>query len=100
MTLAEIYASGAGHFMAAEEFEEAKITLVDNTPEEITAAAMEMAGYFAVPGFTSYGGTGTELLAQRDFWDAFPRSNSTYNQRPLHGKINMRIGAEFLKGYQ
>ena len=87
MTPAEIYKSGAGHFMRAEEFADAGITLVDNTPEEITAAALEMAD-------------GLSQDDQSAFWDAFPRSNSTYTKGPLHGKINMRIGAEFLKGYQ
>ena len=28
------------------------------------------------------------------------RSLSKYNQKPLHGEIRMRIGAEFLRGYQ
>ena len=90
MTFAEIIASGAGHFMRAEEFEDAGITLVDNTPEEIAAVALEMADrvFYQM----------TEP-AQR-FWDAYPRGVSQPRQRPLHGKINMRIGAEFLKGYQ
>ena len=96
MTLSEIYASGAGHFMAAEQFEEAKITLVDNTPEEITAVAMEMDDLVSGNGYFH----GYEREYNVEFWKAFPRSNSTYNQRPLHGKINMRIGSEFLKGYQ
>ncbi len=86
MTPAEIYASGAGHFMRADEFEDAGITLVDNTPEEIMAAALEMADGFGD--------------SDQEFWRTFPRSNSAYNSRPLHGEIRMRIGAEFLKGYQ
>ena len=87
MTLAEIYESKAGHFMAADEFEEAGITLVDNTPEEITAAAMEMA-------------YGLSTEDQSAFWRDFPRGSSAFNERPLHGEIRMRIGREFLKGYQ
>ena len=92
MTFAEIIASGAGHFMAAEQFEEAGITLVDNTPAEITEVAMEMA--------TRLEHNMDDTAHQAHFWDAYPRSNSTYNDRPLHGKINMRIGREFLRGYQ
>ena len=87
MTFAEIIASGAGQFMQAEQYAEAGITLVDNTPEEITAAALEMAG-------------GLATNAQSAFWDAYPRGVDAVRKRPLHGKINMRIGAEFLKGYQ
>ena len=87
MTVDEIVASGAGHFMRADEFEEAGITLVDNTPEEIAQVAIEMADGIATDD-------------QSAFWQAFPRSVSKYNNRPLHGEIRMRIGAEFLKGYQ
>ena len=87
MTAAEIWASGAGGFMRTEEYEEAGITLVDNSPEEILAAAEEMAD-----------GLSTE--DQSDFWRTFPRSISPYTQTPLHGEIRMRIGREFLKGYQ
>ncbi len=86
MTLAEIYASGAGHFLRAEQFEDEGITLVDNTPEEIAQAAIEMAD-------------GLSTDDQSAFWTAFPRSNSTYTGGPLHGEIRMRIGSEFLKGY-
>ena len=87
MTLKEIYDSGAGHFMDAQNFADAGITLVDNTPEEITAVALEMAAWIDVGD-------------QDAFWREFPRGVSTVNKRPLHGKINMRIGREFLKGYQ
>ena len=90
MTLAEIYASKCGHFMRAEQFADAGITLVDNTPEEIAQVAIEMAD----------GGSIAFDVEQDKFWNAFPRGVSEYNNRPLHGKINMRIGAEFLKGYQ
>ena len=92
MTLAEIYASGAGHFMRADQFADAGITLVDNTPEEIKAVALEMA--------TNITFTLNILEKQDEFWDAFPRGVSEFNKRPLHGEIRMRIGAEFLRGYQ
>lgn len=95
MTVAEIVASGAGHFMRADEFEGAGITLVDNTPEEITAAALEMAESVQPYPFKEY----SLPDYQADFWDTFPRSVSTHNDKPLHGEIRMRIGREFLKGY-
>ena len=92
MTPAEIYASGAGHFLTAGEFADAGITLVDNTPEEITAVALEMADR---PLYLS-----GNQKAQSAFWQAFPRGVSAFNNRPLHGEIRMRIGAKFLRGYQ
>lgn len=88
MTPAEIYASGAGKFMRADEFEEAGITLVDNTPAEIKAVVEEM-----VVCIEDY------AASRQAFWDTFPRSTSPYTGTPLHGKIRMRIGREFLKAY-
>ena len=100
MTLVEIYESKAGHFMAAQEFVDAGITLVDNTPDEITAVALEMADNAPFTNDTLWYGNYNNYENQSAFWDKFPRGTSAYNERPLHGKINMRIGAEFLKGYQ
>ena len=86
MTPTEIWASGAGQFMRAEEYVEAGITLVDNTPEELKTAAEEMAD-------------GLSTDDQSAFWRDFPRSISPYTRTPIHGEIRMRIGCEFLKGY-
>lgn len=97
MTPAEIWASGAGQFMRAEEYVEAGITLVDNTPEEIEEVAKEMAVKVHTPLMyfdPKY------LYNQSDFWKDFPRSISPYTHTPLHGEIRMRIGSDFLRGYQ
>lgn len=87
MTPAEIWTSGAGQFMRADEYEQAGIKLVDNTVQEITDATLEMTD-----------GLSTE--DQSAFWSIFPRSISPYTQTPLHGEIRMRIGREFLREYQ
>ena len=88
MTLAEIFGSGAGQFTAAQQFAAAGITLQDNSPEEIRAAVVEQLE-----------GVGSE--PQPEFWDAFPlQAISPYNGEPLHGQPRMRIGREFLKGYE
>lgn len=100
MTMAEIYASGAGHFMRAEEFEQEGITLVDNTPEEIEAAAVEMAQRIEDAQATNKYWTADDTERQDAFWQAFPRGISAYNSRPLHGRINMRVGREFLKALE
>lgn len=96
MTPKEIYESGAGQFMRADQYEEAGITLVDNTPDEIKAVVMEMAD--------TYNGS-DKLWPIEDwdriykFWQYFPRSISPYTQAPLHGEIRLRIGREFLISY-
>lgn len=89
MTLAEIYASGAGNFMRAEQFPDAGITLVDNTPAEIADVVREMCGYDSSEAHKE----------QTEFWSTFPRRISEHTGGPLHGEIRMRIGADFLSGY-
>ena len=89
MTPAQIWASRAGQFMRAEEYEAAGITLVDNTPEEIAEAALEMEQHWR----------GDLPQEPQDFWRSFPNSVSPYTRRYLHGQIRMRIGREFLRGY-
>ena len=98
MMFQEIIDSGAGHFMRTEQFEEAGIKLVDNTPEEIKTVALEMADGIPDSWISDY--MIGKTSAQSAFWDKFPRSMSQYNNRPLHGEIRMRIGAEFLRQYQ
>ena len=88
MTFKEIIESNAGKFMRADQFKEAGITLVDNTPEEILTVVQEMESGVHGPDED-----------QKKFWKDFPLSISEYNNTPLHGAIKMRIGSEFLKGY-
>ena len=87
MSFQEIIASGAGQFMRAEDFQQAGIKLVDNTPEEIRDAVLEMA-------------SGLSTEPQEEFWKAYPRSISPYNGKPLHGEIRIRVGQKFLEGYE
>jgi len=91
MSLQEIWDSKCGQFMSSDQFKEAGISLVDNTQDEIARAAVEMVAI--VEGWA-------ELKDQSWFWKQFPRSISTYNSRPLHGEIRMRIGEKFLEGYE
>jgi putative glycosyltransferase (TIGR04372 family) len=90
MSVAEIVESGAGQFMASKQFADAGIALVDNTPEEIRALALQME--YELKNRTS-------SIEQAEFWEKFPKSVSPYNSKPLHGKMVLRIGREFLKGY-
>lgn len=86
MTLDEMWASGCGNFMQADQFKEAGITLVDNTWQEIMDTVLEMVE--------------PSIEDQAWFWEKFPRAFTPYNRQPIHGEIRMRIGTEFLKGYQ
>ena len=89
MTVREIVDSGMGLMTFGGEFEKAGITLENNTPQEIFELAMEMADRDQ--------GISIEQ-PQTGFWGAFP--NSVVNGKPLHGKMVLRIGREFLKANQ
>lgn len=87
MSVAEIVASGAGLFSQSAQFEQAGIKLIENTPEEIRDAALEMVQW---PDQTP---------EQREFWKRYPRNASPATGQPLHGEVRLRIGREFLRAY-
>ena len=87
MTFREILDSGAGQFMAAQQFVNAGITLEDNTTQEIVDVVNEMAD----------GISDDDHLA---FWSQYPlKAISPYNGKPIHGADRVSVGREFLKGY-
>jgi putative glycosyltransferase (TIGR04372 family) len=86
MTFREILESGAGRFLLSEQYEQCGIELIENTPEEITALAIEMDERLKGKWQTT---EEDEILQQR-FW-------ALYKPSELHGKIVSRIGAEFLR---
>ena len=90
MSFKEIIEAEVGQAMQYMVYDEKKITLHENTPEELTVVVSEMCDYIE----------GRIPQEQFEFWKAFPRSISPYNGKPLHGEIKMRIGREFLKGYE
>ena len=95
MTLEEIYATESSMALHAAQYQAEGIKLVDNTAQEIANVVREME--MRVSGSAAH--RDWYPLAQAAFWQQFPRSLSPYTQRPLHGEIRMRIGAEFLKQY-
>lgn len=91
LTPEEIVKCGAGMFSRTEQYEQANIVLIENSPAEILEVAQEMVERLE----TGFGYS----VAQDEFWDEFPRSKSPYNGLPLHGDIRLRIGAKFLERY-
>lgn len=86
MGFRELFNSGVGRFFRTELFEEHEIEVIDNTPEEIFAVAIEMDE--RLKGLWTTSEVDEEL--QKRFWDLFPESE-------LHGVIRSRVGAEFLR---
>jgi putative glycosyltransferase (TIGR04372 family) len=94
MQPSEIAASGAGLFSRSEQYNEAGITLIENTPEEIRDVALEMV--FRLGGKVD---DSIPTPRQDAFWLSFPRSKSPHTGQPLHGEIRLRIGSKFLATY-
>ena len=89
MTFREILASGAGRFHWAEQYARLGIEPIENTPEEITALAIEMDERLQGTWQT----TAEDEALQRRFWSLFASSG-------LHGVIRSRIGAAFLRAHR
>ncbi len=86
LTFREILDSGAGRFLRAGQFEELGIELIENTPEEITAVAIEMDERLKGTWQT----TQEDEEQQRLFRALFKPSE-------LNKVFRARIGAEFLR---
>ena len=86
LTFREILDSGIGRFLRSEQYEQLGIEVVENTPEEITALAVEMDERLKGTWQTTEEDEGL----QRRFWSLFKPGE-------LHGVFLSRIGAEFLR---
>lgn len=89
MTFRKILDSGAGRFLETQQFEQFGIELIENTPKEIVALAIEMDE--RLKGMWQTSEEDEEL--QRRFWALFKPSK-------LHGNFVSRIGAEFLRQHR
>jgi putative glycosyltransferase (TIGR04372 family) len=86
LTFRETIESGAGRFARSDLFEDLGLDVIENSPEEITALAIEMDE--RLNGTWQAADEDEEL--QRRFW-------SIYEGSELHGNVLARIGAEFLR---
>lgn len=94
MTFNEIYSSGVGKLLRTEEYENLGIELIENTPDEILDASIEM--HSRLVGTWESSSEDEDL--QRLFWDIFPKNGLTpVRGKRLHGKITARIGSKFLR---
>lgn len=94
LTPQEIIEAKVSMTLNAEEFTFHKVSWRDNTSEEITAVAMQMADI--VDGKAEL----PPIKEQEWFWREYPNSDCPLAGTKLHGRIRMRIGSEFLKGYE
>ena len=94
MTFREILVSGVGRALRDEEYERYGVEVINNTPEEITALALEAEARLA--GTWQAAGEDEEL--QRRFWEIFRTHTQVYKNAPW--RMHWRIGAEFLRQHQ
>ena len=86
LTFREILDSGAGRFLRNELYEQLGVEVMENTPEEVTALAVEMDERLKGTWQT----TEEDEELQRRFW-------SLFKPNELNGVFLSRIGAEFLR---
>jgi putative glycosyltransferase (TIGR04372 family) len=86
MTFREILESGAGRFLHLEDYERREIELVENSPEEILEAAVEMDDRLKGEWRTSE----EDEDLQRRFWKLFSGSK-------INRVIRSRIGTGYLR---
>ena len=86
LTFPEILDSKIGRIARSDEMDQLGITLIENSPEEISAVALEMDDRLK----GTWQETEEDEELQRRFRELFDSSE-------LHGQIVSRIGAEFLR---
>ena len=86
MTFREIIDSGAGQYLNGSPFQQAGIEVFENTPDEITANAMEMADRFE----GKWQSTNEDNFLQSRFWDL-------WKPNELNHEFLVCIGAEYLR---
>ena len=89
LTFPEIMSSGIGRLQGSDNYQELGITLIENTPEEISVVALEMDDRLN----GTWNETEEDDHLQRRFWELYASSEQ-------HNQIVSRIGADFLRQNQ
>lgn len=94
LTMSEIFSSGVGFCKKSKCFADKKIEVLENSPEEITQAALEMA--MRIEG--SWKINPKDVFNQAKFREIFPDDAiDPISKQKLHGKIKSNISSYFLR---
>jgi len=93
LTLKEISTRASFLAMSSEDFSRDGIELIDNSPEEIRDAVMEMARRIS----GSWVESPEDVKLQEGFWRTYPVEAKDNRGVPLHGVVNARYSASFLR---
>jgi putative glycosyltransferase (TIGR04372 family) len=93
LTMKEIFSHNVGFSLYSSDYESKGIRLVENTPEEIRDAVIEMADRLDY----SWHPQADDEDLQKRFWEIFPANAVNGNGIRLHGEIRSRFGTQFLR---
>lgn len=94
LTLREIFLRNVGFSLKTSDFQENGIELIENTPEEIRDVVVEMAERLS----GTWKPAVDDDALQTRFWNIFPvDAKDVYQNRPIHGEIRARYGAQILR---
>ena len=93
LTLSEIFSQDVGFCLRTSEYESQGIQLVENSPEEIRDAVIEMVERL---NGTWQPHEEDEVL-QKHFWEIYGNALDRTGNRNLHGELRSRFGAIFLR---
>lgn len=94
LSLSEIFVSGVGSSLMTSDYESKDVLLIENTPEEIRDLVIEM--HERTNG--AWHSHDDDELLQQKFLEIFSaEALNNHEGRPLHGVIQSRFGASFLR---
>ena len=94
LSLREIFSRGVGFCMSSTGYEIQGVNVIENTPEEIRSLVIEMLERLK----GTWQPWPDDDVLQRRFWEIYPiDARDSSQNRPLHGKIRARHGAQFLR---
>jgi len=93
LKLSEILMDDIGLCFETQCYMNKNIELIENTPEEIHDIVIEMVERIEGVWKTEV----DDEFLQNKFWDIFPVNATNMKNKPIHGNIRSRVGANFLR---
>ena len=93
LTLREVLSHGVAFCTHSDDYRRQGVTMLANTPEEIRDLAVEMTERL----LGSWSPEADDDALQARFWEIYPIDALGYSGRRLHGAVQARYGAQFLR---
>ena len=92
LTLQEIFDNNVAGELNSNIYKKKKIKLLENSPQEISDAVIELDDMLVKKNFTKK----NHKINNKLFWDIYEKKLIEYNFRNLHGKLLGRYSSKFL----